>query len=57
MKLCQCCWWCCSGLEEVLGVQLPKDLSSDEAQKTLAKLVSQLTALSLFDCCQDSCWF
>lgn len=30
-------------------MQLPKDLSSDEAQKTLAKLVSQLTALFLFD--------
>ncbi|KAL0039564.1 hypothetical protein WJX77_002057 [Trebouxia sp. C0004] len=27
-----------SGLEEVLGVQLPKDLSSDEAQQALAKL-------------------
>jgi len=37
------CWCgCCSGLEEVLGVQLPKDLSSDEAQQALAKLVSTL---------------
>ena len=34
------CLGCCSGLEEVLGTQLPKDLSSDEAQTTLAKLVS-----------------
>lgn len=31
---------CCSGLEEVLGVQLPQDLSTDEARDTLAKLVS-----------------
>ena len=30
----------CSGLEEVLGVQLPKDLSTDEARDALAKLVS-----------------
>ena len=30
---------CCSGLEDVLGVQLPKDLTTDEARDTLAKLV------------------
>ena len=30
---------CCSGLEEVLGIQLPKDLTTDEARDTLAKLV------------------
>ena len=46
VSLCQCAQvltavlLSCSGLEEVLGVQLPKDLSSDEARDTLAKLVS-----------------
>lgn len=30
---------CCSGLEEVLGVKLPQNLSTDEARDTLAKLV------------------
>ena len=29
----------CRGLEEVLGVKLPQDLSTDEARDTLAKLV------------------
>ena len=37
----------CSGLEEVLGVKLPQDLSTDEARDTLAKLVIPPPPLTL----------
>jgi len=50
MLMCLCRCGCCSGLEEVLGVQLPKDLSSDEAQQALAKLVSILACTVEYAC-------
>ena len=37
MQTYTCLW--CSGLEDVLGIKLPQDLSTDEARDTLAKLV------------------